>query len=117
MSDQVGNQNVGFLMTLLKCACQTVPMHINLFSCTPERDIRSFTLGKKLVILPKANIFLLNIGCIRRHVISSLQGRHKTVRITSVVFKKADVHVNAGYLKVKLDLLKRWHPKYARKRI
>ena len=24
---------------------------------------------------------------------------------------------SAGYLKVKLDLLKRWHPKYARKRI
>ena len=25
--------------------------------------------------------------------------------------------VNAEYLKVKLDLSKRWHPKYARKRI
>ena len=31
------------------------------------------------------------------------------------LFKMADV--KAGYLKVKLDLLKRWHPKYARKRI
>ena len=25
--------------------------------------------------------------------------------------------INAGYLKVKLDLFKRWYPKYARKRI
>ena len=39
--------------------------------------------------------------------------RHKNVRMTSVLFKMADVH--ARYLKVKLDLIKRWHPKYARK--
>ena len=35
--------------------------------------------------------------------------------MTSVLFRMADF--NAGYLKIKLDLLKRWHPKYARKRI
>ena len=35
--------------------------------------------------------------------------------MTSVLFKMTDI--NAGYLKVKLDLLKSWHPKYARKRI
>ena len=40
---------------------------------------------------------------------------HKNVRVTSVLFKMSDV--NAGYLKLKLDLLKRWLPKYARKRI
>ena len=40
---------------------------------------------------------------------------HKNVRMTSVSFKMADL--NAGYLKVKLDLLKRWHLKYATKRI
>ena len=40
---------------------------------------------------------------------------HKNVRLTSVLFKMVDV--NAGYFKVKLDLLNRWHPKYARKRI
>ena len=33
----------------------------------------------------------------------------------SVLFKMVDI--NAGYSKVKLDLLKRWHLKYARKRI
>ena len=35
--------------------------------------------------------------------------------MTSVLFKMAVI--NAGYLKVKLDLLKRCHPKYARNRI
>ena len=35
--------------------------------------------------------------------------------MTSVLIKMEDV--NAGFLEVKLDLLKHWHPKYARKRI
>ena len=35
--------------------------------------------------------------------------------MTSVLYKMADV--NAGYLKVEVDLLRRWHLKYARKRI
>ena len=61
--------------------------------------------------LPRAHILLLNIGCTGRHVILLLSDVTKT----SVLFKMADV--NAGYLKVKLDLLNRWHPKYARKRI
>ena len=33
----------------------------------------------------------------------------------SDLFKLVDI--NAGYLKVKVDLLMRWDPKYARKRI
>ena len=35
--------------------------------------------------------------------------------MTSVSIKMEDV--NAGFLEVKLDLLTRWHQKYARKRI
>ena len=34
--------------------------------------------------------------------------------MTPVLFKMADI--NVGHLKVKMDFLKRWHPKYTRKR-
>ena len=44
------------------------------------------------VILPRANVLLLNIGCIGCNIISS-----------SFLFKMADL--NAGYLKLKLDAL------------
>ena len=64
------------------------------------------------MILPKALVLLLNIGWIGCHIISSL-ATSQNVRMTPVLFKMMDV--NAGYLKLKLDLLKRWHPKYARK--
>ena len=40
---------------------------------------------------------------------------HKNVRMMSVVIKMVDI--NVGNLKVKMDLLKCWHPQYARKRI
>ena len=40
--------------------------------------------------------------------------RHKNVRMTSVLIKMEDVKV--GYLKVKMDLFKRWHPKVCKKK-
>ena len=56
---------------------------------------------------------LLNIDCMGHRVISS----NDVTKCQNEVsfFKVADV--NAGYLLVKLGLLKRLHPKYARKRI
>ena len=56
------------------------------------------------MILPRAHdIWLLLIGCIGRHIVLSLSNVTKNIRMTSVLFKMADV--NAGYLKVKLDIL------------
>ena len=49
--------------------------HCIQYSCTLDREIRCFTLCKKSVILHKLSYTgptLLNIGCIGRHVSSSL---------------------------------------------
>ena len=43
-----------------------------------------------------------------------VKGCHKNVRMMSVLIKMAGVNVR--YLKVKMDLFKCWHQKYARKR-
>ena len=74
----------------------------NHFSGTPGREICYLTQ----VILPRAHVLGLNIGCIERHGISSFNDVTKRQN-TSVLFKMADV--NAGYLKVKQDLSKHWH--------
>ena len=68
---------------------------------------------KKFVILHRVQVLLLNIGCIgpRNFIVKR---RHKNVRMTSVLIKIADVII--GYLKVKMDLLKRWHPKVCKKK-
>ena len=65
------------------------------------------------MILPRVHVLLLNIGCIGCHVISSLSDvTYAGMRQNNVSFTQDGRH-----LKVKLDLLKRWHLKYARKRI
>ena len=53
---------------------------------------------------------LFNIGCLRRHITSLLSD----VRMTSVFINMTDV--DAEYFKVKLNLLKRWHPKVCKKK-
>ena len=67
VSDLLGNHIVGFLMR-------------GLISCTPDREILRFTPCEKLLshpcyLTPVATciqMFFFNIGCIGRHVISSL---------------------------------------------
>ena len=67
------------------------------------------------VILPRAYVLLLNISFDRTSRNFVVKRRYKNARMTSVLFKMADV--NVGYFKVNLHLLKHLHLKYARKRI
>ena len=63
-----------------------------LFSCTPDREIQRFTPCEKFLshpryltpVAPCVQVFFYNIGCIGRHVISSLSAH---VTMTSKRFK------------------------------
>ena len=67
------------------------------------------------MISRRAYVLLLNIGFDRTSRNFVVKRRYKNARMTSVLFKMADV--NVGYFKGNLDLLKHLHLKYARKRI
>ena len=60
--------------------------NIHVYSCTPDREILRFTPCEKFLshpryltpVAPYVHVFFFNIGCLGRHVISSLSA-HVTV--------------------------------------
>ena len=72
-------------------------------SCTPDREILRFTpcekyLSQSRYLTPVAlcvQVFLFDIGCIGRHVISSLSARHNDVK--TFKFKMADTAIVASF--------------------
>ena len=86
---------------------KTKESFIYLYSCTLDREIRCFTLCKKFVILHKLSYTgptscYFNIGCIGRHVISSLSDVTKRQNDVSFIH---DGGLKCRILKGKMDLL------------